>query len=192
MTLHEIGEHHGTDQATVHDYLRRLEPFFEPFRELWVNMLEIGVAQGASIRTWHNYFMNGTVTGVDNDPNCWMPGLQTPNIRIIEGNAASPEFWSSQRLGELSIVIDDGSHKAPDIIAAFEMLWPHVISGGLYVIEDVHVNWMPEYGLPWLPYFKNKIDTMNASGILDGKQDATVNDISFMHFTKGLIIIGKL
>jgi hypothetical protein len=194
MTLHEVGEHQGTDQATVHDYLRRLEPFFEPFREEWINILEIGVAQGASIRTWHNYFFNATIVGVDKDPACWMPNLNFPKLRIVNGDAGSVEFWQRLELTSKrwSIVIDDGSHRAPDVVTAFEMLWPLVSNGGLYVIEDVHVNWMPEYGTNWLSYFTNRIGSMTRDGERNGKQDIFVNDYAFMHFTRGLIIIGKL
>ena len=35
------------------------------------------------------------------------------------------------------VIIDDGSHKPSDQIKSFEILWPMLSDGGLYIIEDV-------------------------------------------------------
>lgn len=192
MNLHELGIHYGTDQATVHDYLRRLEPYFMPIKESMFTFVEIGVAEGASIRVWNDYFTNAAVIGVDNDPNCWMADVNFSRLKIIQGNAGSVEFWRDLKLNNLNVVIDDGSHRCHDIICAFEMLWPKLNPGGLYVIEDVHANWLPGNGLEWLAYFTNKLHSMHKNGAACAKQDRTKNDMDFMHFTKGLIIMGKL
>lgn len=194
MTLHELGEHHGTDQATVHDYLRRLEPFFAPFRDQAINLLEIGVAEGNSIRTWHDYFLNGTIVGVDKNPTCWMPTLNFPKLRIVNGDAGSVQFWREFELVSTnwSIVIDDGSHKANDVVCAFEMLWPRVSKGGLYIIEDVHACWLPDSYGDFMSHFTNKLPRMNWADNRIAKQNVAHDDIDFMHFTKGLIIVGKL
>ena len=63
-SLFEIGTRRGTDKAR-HGYLDAYEYYFERFREKPVNVLEIGVRYGNSIWTWHDYFKNGNIFGMD-------------------------------------------------------------------------------------------------------------------------------
>jgi hypothetical protein len=51
-TLDVIGLKHGTDKASSgHNYLEFYESFFAPLRENQLTVLEIGVYQGASLKT---------------------------------------------------------------------------------------------------------------------------------------------
>ena len=70
--------------------------------------------------------------------------------------------------GSFDVVIDDGSHLPSDQIASIEFLWPHVATGGCYIVEDLHSNYWPEYGggrgqgdtfIDWL---RERIDDMHA------------------------------
>ena len=63
-SLLEIGKRRGTDKFE-HGYLDVYEHYFEHFRKKPVNILEIGVRYGNSIWTWHDYFKNGNVFGMD-------------------------------------------------------------------------------------------------------------------------------
>ncbi len=49
-------------------------------------------------------------------------------------------------MGAPDVVIDDGSHQSADIISSFETLFPTLAEGGLYVIEDLHCSYNPDYG----------------------------------------------
>ena len=57
-----------------------------------------------------------------------------------QGNRSTLEEWVRRSGGEYTAVIDDGSHRNADIMAAFTTLWPHVRPGGFYFIEDLHVG----------------------------------------------------
>ena len=46
-------------------------------------------------------------------------------------------------MGIPDIVIDDGSHLGRYQIASFEVLFPLIAIGGLYVIEDLHTSYWP-------------------------------------------------
>src|SRR5258705_6198874 len=81
MTLDELAIKHGTDKASQftrtyakpHDYCRHLEGFFEPMRNHYINLIEIGVGGGESIKTWLDYFLAAQIYGVDlrHDTNEW-------------------------------------------------------------------------------------------------------------------------
>ena len=38
------------------------------------------------------------------------------------------------------MVLDDGGHCNDQLCISFEEMWPHVVSGGLYCIEDLGVD----------------------------------------------------
>ncbi|HQT68764.1 MAG TPA: hypothetical protein PLC74_14290, partial [Acetobacteraceae bacterium] len=57
LSLDDIGMAHGTDKSSIyHNYLNFYEIFFKPFRQIELKILEIGVLNGASLKTWEQYF----------------------------------------------------------------------------------------------------------------------------------------
>ena len=67
MTLCELAQQHGTDKLR-HGYTPLYDELFTPLRDRPVNVVELGVLRGASIRMWADYFTHGTIYGVDIRP----------------------------------------------------------------------------------------------------------------------------
>ncbi len=109
-------------------YLERLRPFD-------FVMWEIGVDQGASLRMWSEYLPSARLYGFDIDPECLKVDAGRATVWIDD--AAGAGFGS----GEIVpfVVIDDGSHKPADQMKTFLSVWPRVLPGGLYFIEDLHI-----------------------------------------------------
>lgn len=142
LNLNEIGVKHGTDKSTItHHYLDNYSKYFESWRYKAFTLLEIGVASGASIRMWREYFPNAKVYGIDNNPDCAGDG-------IFIGSQADPAFLDSvlAQIGIPDIIIDDGSHFGPSTIQTFQHLFPKMAAGGYYVVEDTHCFYCPTYG----------------------------------------------
>ncbi len=152
-SLDTIGKKWQTDKASEftrtyakpHDYLRHVEQFFEPIRDDKIKLLEIGIGGGESVRTWLEYFSNARVFGVDlvKDTNPWNSPLEKPDDRytFVHGNQGQSVFWQSfiRMFGsDWDVVIDDGCHIAGPTITTYNQLWPHIKSGGIYEIEDLH------------------------------------------------------
>jgi|SRR5215475_10724601 len=176
MTLDEIGIKHQTDKASQfsrtyakpHDYLRQLWPFFEPWRNYVIKIVEVGVGGGESVQVWLEYFIGAKVYGVDvvSGTNCWNTPGESPNARytFVQGNQGNAEFWEKfikDHGGNFHIIIDDGSHVHSDVRATFDSLWSHLKSGGIYEIEDL--NAIPETS-EWLQGLSSRILSGN-SGI---------------------------
>ncbi len=146
MSLDLIGIAEGTDKHSLHhDYLRHYERMFTPFRHEPVDVLEIGVLNGASVRSWRQFFSRARIIGVDIDPRCRQYADDRVVIEI--GSQEDPAFLTY--LGTKyrpTIIIDDGSHQAFDVEFSFERLFPLLEPGGCYVIEDVvfHFDEMAE------------------------------------------------
>lgn len=67
--LNDIGLKHKTDKSTItHCYLDTYEHYFGHLRDEQFTLLELGVAGGASINTWKEYFQKAKVWGIDNNP----------------------------------------------------------------------------------------------------------------------------
>lgn len=107
------------------------------FQNRFCTLLEIGVSHGGSLQVWKEFLPHSSITGVDIDPRCraFVEG-STGVITADQGNASDMEaiagMWS------WDIVIDDGSHLPEHQAISFKAIWPKVIPGGVYIIEDIH------------------------------------------------------
>jgi cephalosporin hydroxylase len=100
-------------------------------------VVEIGVFSGGSLAMWRHYFgPQSRIYGVDRDPAC--RAFEAEGIQVFTGDQGDLAFWDRflERVPEIDVVIDDGSHQPQDQITTLEALLPHVTSGGVYICED--------------------------------------------------------
>ncbi len=106
------------------------------FREKPINLIELGVYNGASLNVWLKYFERAKIIGVDIDPRCGRHSRGRVQVRI--GSQDDAEFLRSVAADwPPTIVIDDGSHQAAHVIKSFKTLFPCLAPGGVYAIEDL-------------------------------------------------------
>lgn len=128
--LQLLGEKTGTDKAHLHYYLDFYEQHLpkNPKR-----LLEIGVANGASLEMWRDYYPNCEVVGIDNGGE----PIQMEGVTALYMDSKDVEGLRS--LGKFDIIIDDGSHFTLDQQISFMALFPYSLNpGGVYVMEDLH------------------------------------------------------
>src|SRR5678810_27705 len=83
-TLNEIGISENTDKAALthrgsHHYADLYEVLFRGWQYHNISILELGVLDGGSIRTWRRYFPNASITAVDVTEN----NFNDPKIEFI-------------------------------------------------------------------------------------------------------------
>jgi hypothetical protein len=137
--------------AVVHkwdNYLPVYARHFEPFRGRGdANVLEIGVYRGGSLELWRKYFgRSAMITGIDIDPGCAKYDGLAGAVRIGSQNDLAFLRQVVAERGRPDIVIDDGSHIAKHIRASFDVLFPLLKDGGLYVAEDLHTSYWRSFG----------------------------------------------
>jgi hypothetical protein len=138
--LDVAGALEGTDKCSsvsfAWDYLRKYEDLFAPLRDQKFNLIEIGVFNGTSLKMWKSFFPRATIVGIDINPACTRHAEERVVIKI--GSQEDPELLAkiSARYPP-TIIIDDGSHVAHHIIYTFERLYPSLLPGGFYVVEDL-------------------------------------------------------
>ena len=137
-TLTSLANKYRTDKGTTHSrgalgpqgYTEFYEPLLEPFRLRPIRFLEIGVAQGASLRMWRDWFPFADIFGLDSAPE------QVPGCTVVQGEQQDSKLLVA--LGAFDLVLDDASHEFAKTVASFEGLFPSMPIGGLYIVEDLH------------------------------------------------------
>ena len=178
--LNEIGLKHDTDKASeVHDYLKKYQKYLPFERPDELKILEIGVLDGASTRTWKDYYYKSQIIGIDINPDC--KKYEEERITIEIGSQIDGEFLKKvvDKYGPFDMILDDGSHVNSHVIYSFEQLWGSVKSQGVYVVEDTATSYWEYYGgklrTPgtMIEYFKNVIDEVNFAGeVVENKPNA--------------------
>lgn len=140
IILDEMGMSTGTDKTSIfHDYLRHYERIFARFKNEPINVFEIGVLGGASLKMWERFFTRARIIGIDIKAECQKYATERTTIEI--GSQADVNFLESiVTKYPPTIIIDDGSHRADHIRISFEYLFPRLLLGGIYSIEDLYFH----------------------------------------------------
>lgn len=192
---------HGTDKQNGHSYAQHYQRHFEPFRDRPITLLEIGIggygdprAGGESLRLWKEYFPRAQIVGLDIHEKS---GLREDRIHTVMGSQDDPNVIRDlvAEFGGFDLVIDDGSHVSAQVIRSFELLFPELRSGGLYVVEDLQTSYWPGLGGSSadlrrdgtsINYFKALVDNLNYNeiirpGYVPSYLDENVFALSFYH-----------
>lgn len=140
--LTALGLKYGTDKATYHQYTDFYHEHLAPRKDAIRKVLEIGVWDGHSLEMWRDYFPQATIYGVD----IWLHHRPAGCITVEADGTKAETFNRPPFEGVMfDLIIDDGSHKCSHQQASFEILWPRLNSGGIYIMEDVHSSFIPEH-----------------------------------------------
>ena len=151
--LCKLANRFGTDKGPIkHLYTEVYHRYFKDLRSSPVRVLEIGIAHGSSILMWAEYFSKGDIHGMD----CWVnnPEAKDNALKTLEDVRATVHIGSQDSLEDLEkvieavpggfdVIIDDGSHCAEDQQFSLGTLFPHLLPGGLYFIEDLQTRRPP-------------------------------------------------
>ncbi len=206
--LNKLAEIFKTDKAGLHHYTPHYNSHFQRFKDKKVNILEIGVGSyhkkykgGNSLRMWKEYFQKGNIYAIDIHDKS---PLQENRIKIFKGSQIDEGFLMNvvDEIGEIDIIIDDGSHINEHVIKTFEILFPKLKDGGLYVVEDVQTSYWEDHGgdsnnlknpKTMMNFFKSLTDGLNHKEFLIPNYEPSYFDkkITSMHFYHNLIFVYK-
>ena len=149
--LEGLFNQHHSDKGAMHGYHRFYNRIL-PDREQPVQLLEIGVSHGGSMKAWETHFTNSASRffGMAYAPAGQRETkkslrLDSPDTRtkILYGDQSN-ETQLTQLAGQLEsldIIIDDGSHVPSHQWLTLMKLWPLVKPGGIFTIEDVETSY---------------------------------------------------
>lgn len=151
MTLKELYHSKGysyypTDKDRNHNYLQTYSDLFGKWETENINILEVGNYKNGSLKLFEEYFVNANIIGYDVQHYEGAVPVNRAQV-IIE------DFYSSSReLPPLHIAIDDGPHDVNSQLAFVRKVYPHIVSGGILVVEDIMPGFKPHFDSLGIPY----------------------------------------
>jgi hypothetical protein len=186
----------------VHKWIHYLPIYhkeFARFRNSPVKFLEIGVNEGGSLELWRKYFGSAaTIFGIDIDPRC-KSRVSLPNeVRIGSQDDENFLIGVLNAMGVPDVILDDGSHIGRHQQASFQILFPKLKVGGLYVIEDIHTAYWPEIfeggyrreGTA-IEVAKTLVDDMHGWYHDKGQKLVSKSDVASVRFYNSIVVIEK-
>jgi cephalosporin hydroxylase len=161
MNLLKLADKYLTDKGTNffdkipgagHMYAPVYDLFLSHLRDESINLLEIGIAKGASLCMWQEYFKKATVVGLDttldNVDKSRQLGVEgggwphSDSIHLIQGSQTDVVVLDNifKTFEKFDVVIDDGSHANEHQRISFEHIWPKLHKDAYYIIEDIHCD----------------------------------------------------
>jgi hypothetical protein len=151
--LERLARAYGTDKAGPrHRYTQAYERHLARLRRKPIVLLEIGIGGyddpaegGASLRMWRRWLPHAEIHGADLYDKSRVAGRRIAVHRTDQADADALARLAEE-VGPCDVVIDDGSHVCDHVVRTFEVLFPAVRPGGVYVIEDLQTSYQPKYG----------------------------------------------
>jgi len=139
--LQALGKKYNTDKShPSHSfqgktYCDTYDRYFRDIRHEVKCVVEIGVLGGSSIKMWEEYFPNAVIYGIDIDDRAKV--YESERIKIIIGDQNDADFLLKikNEIGNIDILIDDGSHINRHIIHTYSVLKDNVKK--FYIVEDL-------------------------------------------------------
>jgi demethylmacrocin O-methyltransferase len=207
MSLTDLAVEFGSDKWGIHRYTPHYERHFAHLRDREMLVIELGIGGyaeagegGASLRMWKWFFPRAQVVGVDIRDKSF---VDERRITAYRGSQTDRELMRRivRRFGEPTIVIDDGSHRSAHVIRSFEILFPMLADGGLYVIEDLQTSYWPAWGGSLdrddpdtsMTMVKRLLDGLNHEELLDEPYEPSYADLHVVavHSYHNLVVIEK-
>ena len=135
ITLSEIylSGQYCTDKYQLGYYEHFYEDHFNSYLKSPINILEIGIRGGGSVRIWREYF----------HPDSNVYGGEVENFTPIDNTTCyQMDMYSQEALNlfedsYFDIVVDDGPHTYESFVSVITKYHSKIKKGGILVVEDV-------------------------------------------------------
>jgi len=135
--FYKYGIESGSDKITHHGYHRFYPSYLKPNIK---KILEIGIENMYSVTIWKKMYPSAFIYGFDINFD-----YVSDNIRIIRGDQSNTNDIDNlvNIIGnDVDFILDDGSHVPEHQIYSFIKLFPQLINGGVYIIEDIETSYL--------------------------------------------------
>jgi hypothetical protein len=206
--MYEVGKKYKSDKITHHKYHEIYNFYLKNLYDKEGSVLEIGVQHGTSIQIWLELFPNAFIYGIDID-KCY----EGDRHKIFQCDQSKVEQLTNVKNNiekdKFLFICDDGSHVPEHQLLTFNILFPLLCEGGIYIIEDIEtsywksssiygyaVNYGHKHPNSIIEIFKNIIDeSINIEFLgMDKRNNKRVqhlDSIGSITFSQNCIIITK-
>jgi hypothetical protein len=161
-------KHKSDKSSRYHNYAVKYDKILSPFRDSFLNILEVGVAMGQSIKMWTDYFPKAIIHGADINKESVICESYSGRVKFhLLDQRIEAQLKNLEQFGQFDLIIDDGNHFWMEQILTFNTLFPYVKSGGIYIVEDTTTSYWDEYknnSMSPVEYFKTLVDEVHLMG----------------------------
>lgn len=182
-------------------YFRVYDRYLSGLRGTSARVLEIGVYRGGGLDLLRDYLgPQAHLVGIDIDP----VAVDVASARhVVElGDQTDPEFLARvvDEHGPFDVVIDDGGHTMTQQIATAQVLLPRMPAGSVYIVEDCHTSYWPEYDggrggegtfLEWVKDLLDEVNTYHWSTDVDPDHLGVSIDAVHVHDSVVVLDVGR-
>jgi hypothetical protein len=204
----QYGKINNTDKVTHHEYHKYYDYILKHFYNSQGSIVEIGIGTGVSLPMWISLFKNAHIYGVDIETEDKTNERYTI-FKADQSNIDDLNILKSSLIDKnVFFINDDGSHIPEHQLLSFNVLFPILVEGGIYIIEDIETSYWTKgecygyktnYGYKHpksiVEIFKETLDIMNREFIIEKTQLSNkilhYNYIDSVTFGRNCIIIKK-
>jgi len=136
ITRNDYINQYKTDKESRHRYCTSYyDQAFLNLKDKKLNILEIGIKNGASLVLWNEYFKNSIIYGIDNSDLIGNRLDMYPRIKTIIQDAYRKEL--TYNLPLFDIIIDDGPHTLESQKTFINHYFKKLNKNGKLIIEDI-------------------------------------------------------
>ena len=155
--LLELGKQYKSTKDWA-GFLEIYSDYFKDYKDKEINILEIGIDKGESLKIWRKYFTRAKICGID----IIDIKFQIEGVDLIKANQTDEKTLKEicDKYKGFDIIIDDGGHHSKQIVISLNFLFDYLKDDGLYIIEDLQTSYFPRFGGSRLN-LKKKTTSMN-------------------------------
>tara|TARA_R110002110_G_scaffold111797_1_gene278280 strand:- start:1377 stop:1961 length:585 start_codon:yes stop_codon:yes gene_type:complete len=157
MRLCDIHLNFSTDKGTKHSYIDYYDELFDDIKNEKLNVMEIGVLFGGSLKMWETYFVNSQIYGMEDFSQKTgqsyynnAPVVSEEIIKDLENierinlfNISCEDIQEVEQQTSgiiFNVIIDDASHDPDQQRLNMSTFLKKVAKGGIYICEDVRTD----------------------------------------------------
>jgi hypothetical protein len=142
IDLQNLGLKYGTDKSTTHNYkgityMQVYESYLRHRTTEKLNVLELGILGGSSLRAFRDYLMFSNIVGVDIDPSRKILGENRIETYVGSQDDQIIRDILVKKYSKFDVILDDASHINELSIKTFNLYWPILNDNGIYILEDI-------------------------------------------------------
>lgn len=153
----------GTEYSSKHGFSDIYDDYFISFKNKLINILEIGVHDGSSLKMWYEYFPNANIIGLDIDDKAQFNNDRISCGILDQSEKDHLEYFVKNTDVKFDIILDDGSHHISDQQITFGHLFPLLNSSGIYIIEDLHTSLCEPDTMVYGRFIENNLEKTNTT-----------------------------
>lgn len=155
MSLIQLADNSRTDKNTTHSYLPLYQQLLEGKQQSALNVLEVGINTGGSIKLWGDFFPNAKVYGLDimDINNVWESIKTDKYILHTNTDAYDDNFFNTHFLNKnikCDFMLDDGPHTLESMKQFIKLYSQIMTDDGILIIEDVQ-------SFDWIEILKKEV-----------------------------------